>query len=263
MRRAAIIAVLLLSVLAALFFQRNPLTGGAQRYATTVAASAGGVYLTLRSLNAFLSTAQEIEVGGTFVVSGTAQPFKVLEPVDDTVERVAGLVFFVMVATGVLSVAMGPASALGYAMLAGAAALWLVTAQGGQGARVARRLGWDGAFLGLAVPLSFLIAGQLSELMTEGVMAQNAAILAEISAQADPAILPEASGNGWLPDMGGMWNDLDRYRTLAGNIYARADELVASLISILAVFIFRLLILPALLMGGLFVVARNLARPAP
>ncbi len=263
MRRAAIITVLLLSVLAALFFQRNPVTVGAQRYATTVAATAGGVYLTLRSLNAFLSTAQEIEMGAAVGVSGSAQPLKMLEPVDDTVERVAGLVFFVMVATGVLSVAMGPASAVGFAMLAGAAALLLVTVQGGQGARVARRLGWYGAFLGLAVPVSFLIAAQLSEIMTAGVMAQNQAILAEISAQANPALVPEAPDNGWLSGVRGMWNDLDRYRKLAGSIYDRADDLIASLVAILAVFIFRLLILPALLMGGLFVVARNLARPAP
>lgn len=111
-------------LLVAALLPQTPLSKSAARYAGGVATASAGTYVTLRTLNAFLSTAQEIEVGGAFVVSGTAQPLKVLEPIDDTVERIASVVFALMVVSGVLSVAMGPVSAVGLAMMAGALVLW-------------------------------------------------------------------------------------------------------------------------------------------
>ena len=94
-RRTQIAAMLLALVAfaAALGYASNPVTQSAQDYARGVAAASGGLDLTLRSLNAFLSTAQEIEVSGKVVVGGSAQPLKVLEPVDDTIERIADVVF--------------------------------------------------------------------------------------------------------------------------------------------------------------------------
>ena len=253
-----------LAICAAVFSAQNPVTQSAQTYARTVATASAGVYLTLLSLNAFLSTAQEVEVGGSFVVQGSAQPFKLLEPVDDTIERIASLVFTLMVVTGVLSVALGPASALGYAMLAGAAVLGLVVRHGGTGrtGMLARRLGWYGLFLGLALPGAFLLSSLIADHMTQDVLSQHQAVVAELTAGLDPHI-ETPGGTGMVDWFRDTRDGLERYGVLAGNIYERADDLIASLVSITAVFMFKLLILPALIMGALFVVARFFAQLDP
>lgn len=80
------------------------------RWATTSAAT----YVTLRTLNAVLSTVQEAAFTGSVVVAeATVQPLKALEPIDDTVERISDVVFAIMLAAGVLSVAMGRSARLG------------------------------------------------------------------------------------------------------------------------------------------------------
>lgn len=47
----------------------NPLVAAGRDYAQGVATTAAASYVTLRTLNAFLSTAQEIEVGLSFIAS--------------------------------------------------------------------------------------------------------------------------------------------------------------------------------------------------
>lgn len=254
--RALLLAAALLAVAAAALWRVNPMVEGAERYAASVAVSAGGVYLTLRSLNAFLSTAQEVEVGGSFVVSGTVQPLKALEPVDDTIERVASLVFFVMVATGILSVAMGPASALGFAMLG--LGLALIAWRGAWPGGAARRLGWYGGFLALAVPMAFLASDLLAERMTQDALARHEAVVARITAPVD-APVPQAGDPGWTDSVRVLWDEVERYQALAAGIYAEADALVVSLIGILSVFVFRLLVLPGLILGGVYAAVRMLA----
>ena len=64
-----------------------------------------------------------------------------------------------------------------------------------------------------------------------------------------------------LPVDEGLRDKIARYTTLADNLWTRADELIASLLTMLAVFLFKVLVLPILLIGGLFVIARGLARP--
>ncbi|MBS0125275.1 hypothetical protein [Thetidibacter halocola] len=256
-RRFALVLVAVAAFAAAFLYPSNPATQGAQAYARSVATASGGVYVTLRSLNAVLSTAQEIEVGGSFVVQGTAQPLKVLEPIDDTVERIAGVVFSVMVATGLISVAMGPASAVGFAMVGVAALLRLGAGMtGGAGGSLVRPLGVYGLFLAAALPLSFLVAALLADRMTAGVWAEHSAVLAEITASVAPEIDTAGSG-GWRAVM----EDAERYGTLASNLYGRADDLVASLVAILAVFLFKVLVLPLLILGGFLVLSRSLALP--
>ena len=61
----------------------DPLTHSAQGYAADIATKAAATYVVLRTLNAVLSTAQEVEVGVSFIASGSAQPLKVLEPLDE------------------------------------------------------------------------------------------------------------------------------------------------------------------------------------
>ena len=215
--------------------------------------SSAAVYITLRTVNAFLSAAQEAEIGGSFVVSGNIQPLKTLEPIDDTIERIAGIVFAVLVVTGLLSVAMGPVGAVGAAMMSLALLLWIADRVLGRHELVvdmSRRLLWYGLFLAVAVPAAFALSGNLSERMAGGIWAENQAVIEEII---DP--LPES---GTEEDLGPL-ETINKYRTLAGNIVDRTDELIGSYISLLGVFLFRVMLLPALLMGGFFVFARFFA----
>ncbi|TRD22798.1 hypothetical protein [Palleronia caenipelagi] len=123
-RKAGLIALIVIAALSigAAFASRTlPSTTRAVDYATRISIGASATYVTLRTLNAFLSSAQEVEVGVSVVGQGSAQPLKVLEPIDDTIERIAGVVFAVMLVSGVLAVAMGPLAAVGFALVAGPA----------------------------------------------------------------------------------------------------------------------------------------------
>ena len=256
LRRLILPGIAVLALLSILLSQSNPLTRQARAYAQSVAISSAAVYVTLRSINAFLSAAQEVEVGGTLVVSGTVQPLKTLEPVDDTVERVASVVFAVMVVNGVLAVALGPVGIVGAGMVIAAVTLATVTARADV-QRMARTLGWYGGFLAVAVPLAFWVSAVLADRMTNDVWARNAAIVAEIAAPLADTATEETTLQGRL------WaalEDAEDYRVLAGTIYARADDLIGSYIAILAVFLFKILLLPALITGGFLVVIRSLAR---
>ncbi|WP_099827714.1 hypothetical protein [Oceaniglobus indicus] len=264
--RLVVVALMLIGLIAvsawgAVSYRDNPLTRRAQDYTQTVATTAAATYVTLRTLNAFLSTAQELEVGVGFIASGSAQPMKVLEPIDDTIERIAGLVFGIMVTTGILSVALGPVSAVGFGMMGAAAALWLVAniARGRARPRaLPRRLAWYGAFLGLALPIALVGASQLAGHLTDNTYAVNRAVIAEITQSLD-AETPGDEGGGFSLSIGAI----DDYRQLAVNVWNRADDLISALVALLAVFVFNIFILPGMLIGGLFMTVRYFARAAP
>lgn len=250
--RALIAGLALLAILAALSHERNPLTRAAQGHAETVAAVSAATYVSLRALNAFLSTAQEIELGGSLVVSGSAQPLKALEPIDDTIERIAGLIFALMAVAGVLAVAMGPVGGIGWAMAALAALLWLVPPARLSGSRaLARRMASYGLFLGLALPLAFVLAAVFADAMTERTYARHSETIAELTAEIAPQDVTAEDS---------VWRDIDRYRTMAGTIYQRADTLIASYLALLAVFVFRIFVFPLVLLGLLLMIARHFAR---
>lgn len=266
MRRAPLTVILVLAVAALVamaFFDRNPVVRAARAYAEEVAAASAVLYVSLRGVNAVLSTAQEVEVGGSLVVSGSVQPLKALEPIDDTIERISDLVFAVMVVTGILAVAMGPVSATGSALIALAALAWVAGRRLGGGpvaAALTRRLGWYGAFLALAVPLAFVAASLVADRMTEGVWAKHDAILREITASVADQAEVSTGQEGWFAAMAGLAGDAERYQTLMGEVFARADDLIGSYIAILSVFVFRIVILPLLVLGAFFVLARGLAQ---
>ncbi|QFU07720.1 hypothetical protein PARPLA_01636 [Rhodobacteraceae bacterium THAF1] len=255
MRRVLTTLALLLVAAAALLAarQNDLLTDRAQGYAQSIAVNASATYITLRTLNAFLSAAQEIEVGVSLVGQGSAQPLKTLEPIDDTIERIADVVFWVMLASGTLAVALGPVSTIGLVMLSAAAGLWAGVAASGRAnplGGVPRQLAVYGGFLGLALPLAFAVADPLSDRLTDATWEAQTRIVQEITATVDT-----------LPVDEGLRDKIARYTTLAENLWNRADDLIASLLTLLAVFIFKVVVLPILLMGGLLVIARGLARP--
>ena len=243
--RGALVALLVLAVLAAVF-RDNPLTRSAQGYAQSIATTAAGTYVTLRTLNAFLSTAQELEVGVSFIASGTAQPLKVLEPIDDTIERIAGLIFGVMVATGVVAIALGPVSGIGWALFALAVALALLRK------RQQVDMGYlatYGLLLGMGLPLALTFSAWLATALTQGAYLENLAVLQDITQLVSSADTLEGEGPG-----------LSEYRALASNVWARADELISSLIAILSVYVFRLFVMPILLIIAMLLLARRLVQ---
>jgi len=250
--RALVAGLALLALLAALAYDRNPLTRAAQAHAETVAAVSAATYVSLRALNAFLSTAQEIELGGALIVQGTAQPLKGLEPIDDTIERIAGLIFALMAVSGILAVAMGPVGGIGWAMAALAALLWLLPPARLPGSRaLARRMASYGLFLGPALPLAFVLATVFADAMTERTYARHNTIIAELTSEITPRDVTVEDS---------IWRDIDRYRTMAGTLYQRADTLIASYLALLAVFVFRIFVFPLVLMGLLLMIVRHFAR---
>lgn len=65
---------------------------------------------------------------------------------------------------------------------------------------------------------------------------------------------------------GGLWQFaeiVDNYSELARNIYEQADDLIASYIAILSVFLFKIIILPPILFGAFFIATRFFARQYP
>lgn len=242
--RRVIMAALIVVAVIAMAFRDNPLTTRAQNYAQGIATTSAATYVTLRTLNAFLSTAQELEVGLTFIASGTAQPLKVLEPIDDTVERIASLIFGVMVATGVLAVSLGPVSSIGWALFALAMALALIRERSG----TSNFLAVYGLFFGLGMPLALVLSSFLATALTEMTYQENLATVQDITqAVGGTDVLQEDSPG------------LTEYRALAASVWSRADELISALIAILSVYVFRIFVMPLLLVGGLFLLMRRMA----
>ena len=91
----------------------NPVVPPAEFAAAEIAAATAGVYVSLRVINAALSAAQEVEVGASVGAQVGVQPLKVLEPVDDTVERVADVVFAVAAGAALVNVGLSPVAGLG------------------------------------------------------------------------------------------------------------------------------------------------------
>jgi hypothetical protein len=242
-RRIAMVALIVVAIIAMLF-RDNPLNTHAQRYAQSVATTAAATYVTLRTLNAFLSTAQELEVGVAFIASGTAQPLKVLEPIDDTVERIAGLIFGVMVVTGVLAVSLGPVSSIGWGLFALAMALALIRQRSG----TTNFLAVYGIFFGVGLPLALVLSSWLATTLTEAAYQQNLTVVQDITQAVGGADVLDEDAPG-----------LTEYRALASNVWSRADELISALIALLSVYVFRIFVMPLMLVGGLFLLIRRVA----
>ena len=260
-------------------------TGGALRANDQVLSSAIKVYAVLRSINAAVSVIKETEIGFDFIGSATTQPGMVLDPVDDTVTRVADAVFALAAVSGVLDIGLVPiarlgalTAALGFALVS-AARLW----PGAAG--LGRSLAQLGLVLALALPLGYAAGGKLGQLATDdaleqaeaaldgtardldqvaaaGAAARNTAATAGAPQDSLPAAASETSlwqrmlaqagdsVSGARDGIGAVLPDLDA--TLG-----RAGEIFESALTIVAVYVFRLLVLPALLLWLIVLLARR------
>ena len=96
-----ILSVILISLF---FVKNNFILETATDYTANIAKDSAAVYLSLRGINAALSFVEEIEVNASVIVaSGSVQPFKVLEPVDDAVERMSSAIFYIGVVAATIT----------------------------------------------------------------------------------------------------------------------------------------------------------------
>ena len=279
-RRAGLAALVVLCLILAAV-RAGPVAAPAERAAREAAASALGVYVALRSINAVLSFAQEIEVGGSFGVSANTQPLKFLEPVDDTVERVAGAVFWVSLLAGVLSLGVAPVASLGFLLLAAGLGLASIRRQAGHDGPLRRAeaaCGGLGLFLALLLPLSLVLGNGLGTALTRSDWNAAQAELDAISARADALLgateaeaprAPEATGRGLLDRLGDAVSSVgssvgdvvggtEAYLAAASYFLGEADTLFVASMKILSIFLLRTLVLPVVLIGVGLALARRL-----
>lgn len=260
---------LILPVLAALCLvlalnPAGPVNAPAERAARDAAEASIVVYVALRSINAALSLVQEIEVGGSFGLSANAQPMKILEPIDDTVERVAGVVFAVALFAGAVSLGIGPVASLGFLLLALGLIVQAVREPliryGGRVATPTCRAGSasivTGAILALALPLSLALGNQFGEAVTAAKWQQAEAKLQEISGfsrslvgEGDGVSLPGADQSkgaetGWSGWFSGARDKVEAASEATGYFMSEADELLGASLILVSVFLLRTLVLP-------------------
>lgn len=266
----------------------NPALSPATSAAEDIAATTAGVYVSLRIINAALSTAQEIELGASVGAQASLQPLKVLEPVDDTVERVADVVFAVAAGAALATVGFAPVAALGLCLLglgclvrAFDEALPAVDGMRRAAAR-AMRLGLT---LGVILPAGFAGGVHLGDRITQPQWQAAMAELDAVTAQARILVgagieePPEATApEGGAPEgffarlgaqlqaagdgVGETVEAVGRYRDAAILMMGQADDLFRSSLTIIGIFALRSLVLPALLLWGSLALLRGGVRAA-
>jgi hypothetical protein len=259
----------------------NPLIAPAEAAAGNIAEATTAVYVSLRIINSALSAAQEIEVGASVGAQIGVQPLKVLEPVDDTVERVASVVFAVAAGAAVAWVGLGPVAGIGLVLLGAGllgqcgCALWPGAAPALGPSRRALSLG---AALGLVLPTVFALGVAMGQWMTEARWDAAMTTLDQVTAEAATLIgagdaeeiaeelaeeevgLLRALGER-LSSAGAAVGDaadaVERYTAAVGVFLDRADDLFHASLTLIGVFALRILVLPALLFWGAMTILRQ------
>lgn len=248
----------------------NPALPPAVSAAEEIAVVTAGVYVSLRAINAALSAAQEVEIGASIGAQASLQPLKVLEPVDDTVERVADVVFAVAAGAALATVGLEPVAAIGLVVL-GVGLLGMGTAvvTGGRSVAAASlRAVRLGAALGLVLPLVFAGGVWLGERATAPQWDAAMAQLEEVTGEArvligagEEELLEQAEDGGLFSGFLGALTDasasVQNYVAAAGVFTQRADALFSATLTIIGIFVLRTLVLPALLLWSVMAVLRK------
>ncbi|AHM02832.1 hypothetical protein roselon_00387 [Roseibacterium elongatum DSM 19469] len=261
----------------------NPAIHPAEAAAEEIALSTATVYISLRAINAALSVAQDIELGASLGAQASLQPLKVLEPVDDTVERVASVVFTVAAGAALASVGLAPVASiglilLGLGLLARVGRLLFPERADGllPYGRQAERVG---ATLGLILPLVFALGVNLGEVVTQPQWQTAMADLRSMTEEANILIgagasdVPDAADAGnpgagvfqrlgdWVDGMGdgvgAAFESSQRYLAAAQVFLDEADDLFRASLTIIGIFALRMVVLPALLLWGALALMRR------
>jgi hypothetical protein len=261
----------------------NPFVAPAEAAAGDVAQTTTGVYVSLRIINSALSAAQEVEVGASVGAQVGVQPLKVLEPVDDTVERVADVVFAVAAGAALAWVGLAPVAGIGLVLL-GIGLLGRCGSEIWPGAsplcRTSRRAVGVGAALGLVLPLVFALGVSLGQWLTQPQWREAMATLDRVTAEAavligsggaeeiGETVTEEAGGTGLLQSLGDRLSSagaavggaavaVDRYTAAMGVFLSEAEALFTASLTLIGIFALRMLVLPALLLWGSMTVLRH------
>ncbi|MEM1362009.1 MAG: hypothetical protein AAGF94_09875 [Pseudomonadota bacterium] len=249
-------------------------TASAERYNEEVLSSAVRVYAILRGINAALSLAKETEIGVQLVGSVTTQPAMVLDPIDETVARVSDVVFLLAAASGILKLAFVPMAQLG-AGLAALGFLMLYAVRLGAVSIVlalGRSFVLFGLLLALALPVGYGLGGRLGVFWTETPLAEAQAMLdgsaEEISnavGEAQALATQHRASNQGVDDAAdaSLWGRVWDNARMAGDaassavrdavpdmddVQKRGSEILESSLTLVAIYAFRLLVLPFVLL---------------
>ena len=180
------------ALLISLFFVKdNIFIDRASNYTTEIAKDSGTVYLSLRGINAALSFVEEIEVNASVVIaSGSVHPFKVLEPIDDAVERMSSAVFHIGVVAASLTVVLDAFGRIGFLLFGLALGAQQLSVQFGWiGKNSSMNLILDGVRNSSAVILmalaAFFVSSMLSDKLSDSKWLEYKTMLNEIAADLD------------------------------------------------------------------------------
>lgn len=167
----------------------NPLAGLASSYNAEIATTGAAIYGSLRFASSAMSVAKDADLGGSVAVASvTFSPGQVLEPVTATINRMADLLFGLVLASGVVSVTLPALARIG-AVLMAAAGILLVVAQMVQ-ARMPtdgglQRLGFAtarfGVVVAIIVPAAYATAFMLGDFMTADAWRSATAVFERLS----------------------------------------------------------------------------------
>ena len=268
-----------------------PMLGAAARQNEAVLASAVAVYAVLRTINAAVSTAKETTVGIGLVGSLQAKPAMVLDPLDDTVRRVADVTFAVAAVSGLLAVGLAPLCTVGAGLAAvGLGGMYVAGLWPGAGrawVAACRSLAVLGLAFGLVFPVGYGAGGWLGDALTadrlaaatERLRASETALQAETDGLTAPQAAAEAAPRGgsedggdgvvdgtlrWLgsgvsaaqDSVGGLVDRAWAVVPARDAIAARGDAILTASLDIMAVYALRLLVFPVLTIVVLVVVLR-------
>lgn len=256
--------LLLAVALAVAVWITPPFVQSAQDYNRRVAASALGAYAVLRTINAAISTAKEVEVSVPLVGGIGGKPGMALDPVDETVARISDGLFLVMSLTAILALTFAPVAKVGAALAAaGFLGLWCAATVPRlcAVAPAARAAATAGTMLAIVLPAAFAGGGWLGEVATERTLEQARTTLDSAGGNA----VPQADeGRGWWPfgENSAPAADSETSRSWLDDYQERAVKILESSLTILAVYALRLVVLPAMILALVFAVLRGALRSA-
>lgn len=166
----------------------------AESEANSVAGSALITFGAVRLINAAISFAQEISFSVGVFGGANLSPFKVLEPIDDSIERFSQILFYMLIAFKMMAVFFTPLLVLGdFALLVGLpgalAKKYIIPLQ---------HINWPKKLITFGLfayifPLSFLLALQLGNLVIEDRIQREYKVFSGIIDDADLEKINEVS----------------------------------------------------------------------
>lgn len=236
-------------------FNTIPFTDRAQAYTQDIATTAGVTYASLRGINAAISFVEEIEVGASVVVSGSINPFKFLEPLDDAVERLSSVIFFVAGAAAILSVLLATIGQASFVLIGASVSLSALMKLARASAfsqpveRLLSRM-FQLGLMGVLIVLAFAISSVIGERMSDQSWDRYNAILDTAGAAGDTL---ETTGGGLTETA----DSIEKAREVVMMLVANSDELIRAIIGVFASYMFKTLVLPVLLAFSLMWVLRR------